>query len=442
MRRAKLLIPLAVVIVVAAACSTNSSTSSGSGAAGGPTEENTGKVNILSAVDPKEGKTIQSQVLDPDINDVQSDYTVELEADGNFEQDVKIRAQAGTLDLAMLPQPGSLPDLVATGNAVSMEDMGFDIAALEQTFGKPFMDLGVVDGKHYEIPTNINLKSMIWYPKDDFDKAGYTIPQTWDDLMALSDQIVADGSTPWCVGFQSEGSSGWPATDWMEDIMLRTAGPETYDKWVKHEIPFNDPAVLTAAQDFGDVMFHPNYVLGGAANTASLAFGDSPLPMFDNPPKCWLQRQASFIPAFFPEDAQAGVDYDWFPFPSMDTEGGPLFGGEVMMAFRNAPEVKSALEAFSGTEVQCGMGGYVGSSRISPNTTVSDDCYADQILKDSADVLREGLSSGSARFDASDLMPAAVGTGSFWTGMIKYMQQGPDSIQGILDDIEASWPSS
>ncbi|HVD71102.1 MAG TPA: extracellular solute-binding protein, partial [Actinomycetota bacterium] len=306
MRRSRLSIPLAVALLIAAACSTSSSSSGGS-ASGGPTEENTGKVNILSAVDPKEGKSIQGQVLDPDINDAQSDYTVELEADGNFEQDVKIRAQAGTLDLAMLPQPGALPDLVATGNAVSMEDMGFDISQLEATFGKPFMDLGVVDGKHYEIPTNINLKSMIWYPKDDFDKAGYTVPKTWDELMALSDQIVADGGTPWCAGFQSEGSSGWPATDWMEDIMLRTAGPDTYDKWVKHEIPFNDPAVLTAAQDFGGVMFHPNYVLGGAANTASLAFGDAPLPMFDTPPGCWLHRQASFIPAFFPETAKAGV---------------------------------------------------------------------------------------------------------------------------------------
>jgi alpha-glucoside transport system substrate-binding protein len=441
MRRSKLSIPLAVALLIAAACSTSSSSTGGS-ASGGPTEENTGKVNLLSAVDPKEGKQIQDKVIDPDINGAQTGYTAEIEADGNFEQDVKIRAQAGTLDLAMLPQPGALPDLVATGNAVALEDMGYDIGQLEATFGKPFMDLGVVDGKHYEIPTNINLKSMIWYPKDDFDKAGYTVPKTWDELMALSDQIVADGGTPWCVGFQSEGSSGWPATDWMEDIMLRTAGPDTYDKWVKHEIPFNDPAVLAAAQKFGDVMFHPNYVLGGAANTPSLAFGDAPLPMFDNPPGCWLHRQASFIPAFFPETAKAGVDYDWFPFPSIDTEGGPLFGGEVTMVFRNSPEVKDFLDRFSGTDVQCAMGGYVGSSRISPNVNVSNDCYADQILKDSSDVLKAGLTSGSARFDASDLMPAAVGSGSFWTGMIKYMQQGPDSIQGILDNIEASWPSS
>ena len=110
--------------------------------------------------------------------------------------------------------------------------------------------------------------------------------------------------------------------------MLRTAGPDTYDKWATHEIPFNDPAVLNAAEIFGNIMFHPGYVLGGADQTPAIAFGDAPLPMFDNPPGCWLHRQASFINAFFPETAKPGVDYDWFPLPPIDQDG-TLFGGEL-----------------------------------------------------------------------------------------------------------------
>ena len=155
--------------------------------------------------------------------------------------------------------------------------MGFDIDELNELLGESFMALGEVDGKHYGLPTNINLKSMVWYPKDNFDAAGYEVPATWDELIALSDQIVADGGTPWCVGFESGGDSGWPATDWMEDIMLRTAGPEVYDQWYKHEIPFNDPAVLAAAETFGEVMFADGYVLGGAPATADIAFGDAPV---------------------------------------------------------------------------------------------------------------------------------------------------------------------
>jgi alpha-glucoside transport system substrate-binding protein len=286
---------------------------------------------------------------------------------------------------------------------------------------------------------------MVWYPKAAFDAAGYTVPTTWDELLALSDQIVADGSTPWCVGFESGGATGWPATDWMEDIMLRTAGVDTYDQWVNHEIPFNDPAVVHAAEVFGDVMFHDGYVLGGAADTPSISFGAAPLPMFDDPPKCWLHRQANFIIAAapFPEGAEPGVDYDWFPLPPIDQEG-ILFAGElaVVGTAGNRAEVLDFLNRFIGQEVQCAMGAVEGSSRISPNIEVGPDCYANAILADASVILTDALEAGTGGFDASDLMPPEVGSGSFWTGMVEYMQQGPDSLQGILDDIEASWPAS
>jgi len=283
---------------------------------------------------------------------------------------------------------------------------------------------------------------MIWYPKDDFDAAGYEEPATWDELMALSDQIKADGGTPWCVGYQSEGSTGWPATDWMEDIMLRTAGLDTYTQWYEHGIPFNDPAVLTAAQTFGDVMFKEGYVLGGAENTPSVDFGEAPLPMFNDPPGCWLHRQASFINAFFPEGTEAGVDYDWFPLPPIDQEG-TLFAGElaVVGTAANRPEVRDFIERFMGEELQCAFAGVEASSRISPNVNVGADCYANQILADASVVLTDALAAGTGGFDASDLMPAAVGSGTFWEGMVQYMEQGPDSIEGILSDIEASWPT-
>jgi alpha-glucoside transport system substrate-binding protein len=284
---------------------------------------------------------------------------------------------------------------------------------------------------------------MVWYPKKAFDAKGYEVPETFDDLMALSDQIVADGSTPWCVGFESGGATGWPATDWVEDIMLRTAGPDTYDKWYKHEIPFNDPAVKAAVQKFGDVMFKKDYVLGGAAHTVDVAFADAPGPMFQNPPKCWLHRQANFIAAEFPTKAKAGVDYDWFPFPPIDQQG-TLYGGELTVVGKSADKAvaKDFLTRFIAQDVQCKMGGVAASSRVSPNVNVGADCYVNPILADASTVLTGALKDGSGRFDASDLMPAAVGSGSFWTGMVKYLKEGPDSLDGVLDDIEASWPSS
>jgi alpha-glucoside transport system substrate-binding protein len=448
MRMRRLMAVPAVAILFLAACGDDDDDgggqAEGTGDEGGGGEgqgENTGTVNLMSAGEPEEVEAYQT-IFDDLINS-EADYTAEVESVGDFEEQFQIRAEGGTLDLAAAPQPGAIAGLVESGSLTSLEDLGMDVDALTDLVGESFMALGEVDGKHYGVPTNINLKSMVWYPKDDFDAAGYEVPETWDDMIALSDQIVADGGTPWCVGFESEGSTGWPATDWMEDIMLRTAGVDTYDQWVAHEIPFNDEAVVTAGERFGEIMFTDGYVLGGADQTPSIPFGDAPGPMFQDPPGCWLHRQASFITAQagFPPEAEAGVDYDWFPLPPIDQEG-TLYAGELTVVGSNAnrPEVADFLERFISEEVQCEMGGVQASSRISPNVNVGPDCYVNDILADASVVLTEALENDTGRFDASDLMPAEVGSGTFWTGMMDYVSNGPDSLQSVLDDIEASWP--
>jgi len=439
MRQLRLIVPFAALVLIAAAC-TSDDDGGGDGATPA-TEENTGNVNVLNAMEPDEAVAVQAAV---DENLVDADYAVEIEASADFEEQFQIRSEGGTLDIALVPQPGTVGAQATAGTIVSLEDLGFDIAELEGTFGQYLMSLVEFNGEHWGIPTNVNLKSMVWYPKDDFDAAGYTVPTTWEELLALSDQIVADGSTPWCVGFESGGATGWPATDWMEDIMLRTAGVDVYDQWVNHEIPFNDATIAAAAQEFGDVMFTEGYVLGGAADTPSISFGAAPLPMFEDPPGCWLHRQASFIigAAPFPENAESGVDYDWFPLPPIDQEG-TLYAGEyaVVGTAGNRPEVVDFLTQFADEPIQCAQGGDPASSRISANINVGPDCYANQILADSAAILVDAIANDTGRFDASDLMPGEVGAGSFWTGMVQYMQDGPESLQSVLDEIEASWPA-
>lgn len=433
--KARVMTLLVVAAMVATACSSN-----GSGSKSGNSKL-TGTIVMMSAGEQNETDAYQ-QIFDQLINS-NVKYKAQVESIPDFEQQFQIRAKSGTLEVAAAPQPGALPKLADAGQIVSLEDLGFNIDELNNLVGKSFMDLGLYKGKHWGLPTNINLKSMVWYPKKAFDAKGYKVPKTWNDLLALSAQIKADGSTPWCAGFESGGASGWPATDWIEDIMLRTAGPATYDKWWKHEIPFNDASVKHAAQLFGDIMFHPGWVLGGAAHSADLAFADAPKPMFDNPPKCWLHRQANFIAAQFPATAKAGVDYDWFEFPPIDQQG-VLFGGEmtVVGSHANKAVAKDFLTRFINQDVQCKMGGVPASSRISPNVNVSSSCYVNPILAQASTVLTSSLKDGTGRFDASDLMPAAVGSGSEWTGMIKYLKQGPSSLDGILAGIEQSWPAT
>jgi alpha-glucoside transport system substrate-binding protein len=398
------------------------------------------EVSVWGAPTGDEGASIQATF---DVYGAAEDATVTYTGSDSIEQDTRIAVDGGAPpDIFITPQPGSICEFAGNGDLVSLEDMGFDIAALEAAHGAYLMGLGECDGSHYTIPTNTNYKSIIWYNKPAFEAGGYEIPTTWDELLALSQQILDDGTTPWCIGFGSEAATGWPGTDWIEDIMVRTAGADVYNQWTSHEIPFNDPSVLHAFDLFGEIMFADGFVLGGADGVAAIDFRDAPDPMFNDPPSCMLHRQASFIANFFPEGVVPGTDADFFDFPDIDGSGA-MGGGELAMVFNDRPEVRALLAAYADVPLQCVQAapkghGVAGIERISANANTPADCYESDTVRKQAEAVAAALGNNSFVFDGSDLMPSAVGQGSFWTGMVDWSRGTP--AQEVVDTIEASWP--
>jgi alpha-glucoside transport system substrate-binding protein len=398
------------------------------------------EVSVWGAPTGDEGASIQATF---DVYGAAEDATVTYTGSDSIEQDTRIAVDGGAPpDIFITPQPGSICEFAGNGDLVSLEDMGFDIAALEAAHGAYLMGLGECDGSHYTIPTNTNYKSIIWYNKPAFEAGGYEIPTTWDELLALSQQILDDGTTPWCICFGSEAATGWPGTDWIEDIMVRTAGADVYNQWTSHEIPFNDPSVLHAFDLFGEIMFADGFVLGGADGVAAIDFRDAPDPMFNDPPSCMLHRQASFIANFFPEGVVPGTDADFFDFPDIDGSGA-MGGGELAMVFNDRPEVRALLAAYADVPLQCVQAapkghGVAGIERISANANTPADCYESDTVRKQAEAVAAALGNNSFVFDGSDLMPSAVGQGSFWTGMVDWSRGTP--AQEVVDTIEASWP--
>jgi alpha-glucoside transport system substrate-binding protein len=343
------------------------------------------------------------------------------------------RTEAGNPpDLAILPNPGQLVELAAAGHLVDLSAF-VDMEEMQSDYAQVWLDLASYDGTFYGIFYKAADKSLVWYNPGAFDAAGYEVPTTWGELIALSDQIVADGGVPWCAGFESEAASGWPATDWVEDIMLRTAGPDVYDQWVNHEIPWTDPSIKTAWETFGEIATNEDYLYGGTTGALTINFGDSPAPLFDDPPGCYMHRQASFITGFFPEGVLAGEDYDFFPFPEIDPAyGTPALGAaDVIVMLNDTPDARALMQYLVTAEAQeiwAGLGGF-----LSPSKSVDLDVYPDDMTRKIAEAL---VGAEVFRFDASDLMPAAVGAGSFWTGTLDYV--GGEDVDSVLETIEAS----
>ena len=376
------------------------------------------------------------------------------EGSDDMEAQLRIRVEGNNApDIALLPQPGSICGFADDGKLVSLEDMGFDIAALEAAHGAFFISLGECsDGQHYAIPTNTNMKSIVWYNKPAFEAGGYAVPSTWDELVALSQQVADDGITPWCIGFGSDAATGWPGTDWLEDIMIRTVGADGYLAWVKGELPFSSPEVQAAFDTFGEIMFTDGYVLGGPDQVAAIDFRDAVTPMFGDPPNCMFHRQANFITNFFPEGMAAGTDADFFPFPAIDPAytDSVMGAGEMAVVFEGRPEVAQLLADFSGPTWQCVHASVVGDpelggndvpgvERISANANTPIECYETDTIKTLATAIAAALGSNGFAFDASDLMPPEVGTGSFWTGMVDWSRGSSAADVGAT--IDASWPS-
>jgi alpha-glucoside transport system substrate-binding protein len=341
--------------------------------------------------------------------------------------------------------PGVVADLARHGQPV---DLGrfVDVERLRSDQSPYLVSLGTVgedgswpadDGGLYGAFVNVDVKSLVWYPAPELRRAGYALPTTLPELLSLADRLRADGRTPWCLGQESDDASGWPGTDWIENLLLAHAGLDAYDRWSFHELPFDSPEVRGAFERFGEIAFAPGSVFGGPAAANATFFGDAQRPMLEDPPECWLYLQASFAEAFLP-DGSVGTQTDVVPFPP--AAGLPrtiIGGGEMVVSFVDRPEVRELVRFFLdpgfGVEMATG-GGFLRASRSFPLE------HYPPFTRRLARLAREALAADGFRFDASDLMPAEVGADRFWAAMTTYLAEGPDSLDRILDELDAAWP--
>ena len=359
----------------------------------------------------------------------------------SFEQQIVVDAEAGAApNIAVFPQPGLASDMAARGLLTPLPASMGDFVAENYGAGQSWVDLGTfadADGNDqlFGFFYNVNVKSLVWFVPENFEDSGYEVPTTMEELRALTEEIVADGETPWCIGLGSGAATGWPATDWVEDIMLRTQPADVYDAWTTNEIPFNDARVVAAIEEFGWFVGDDDKVAGGAGAVASTDFRDSPKGLFSAPAQCYMHRQASFVPAFFPEGIEFGEDVDFFYFPSYASKdlGNPVLGGGTVMSITDPSDASNALMEFLqlplAHEVFMAQSGF-----LTPHKGVNLDAYLNDALRGQGEIL---INATTFRFDGSDLMPGGVGAGSFWTGMVDYTS-GKDA-QTVADEIQKSW---
>ncbi|MFC2153066.1 ABC transporter substrate-binding protein [Actinomycetota bacterium] len=360
----------------------------------------------------------------------------------DFSDQINAQAAGGNPpDIAVFPQPGKVIDFGTQGFILPIPQDLVDFSAAQWPAGT--LETVEAGGQIWGLPNKTDLKSVVWYNTAIFEAGGYTVPTTLDDLLALGTQMIADGVTPWCVGIESAGATGWTFTDWMEDLTLRLQGADFYDQWVSNEIPFDDERVQAIGQTILDIWNTPGNTFAAGGSIAATAFGDNGVPLAEG--DCAMHRQASFFAAFLPEGTTVGPgqQIDVFYFPSADDTTPVLTAGTYVSAFNDRPEVWAVMEYMTSAEystnrqaAQAARKGGGQSGYLSANLEQDLSVYND-LEKSFVEILQ---TADPARFDASDLMPAAVGAGTFWTEGTSAVN-GDKTIAEAFAAIQASWPT-
>ncbi len=432
-----------VVVLLVAACGggDEGGTTDGGTEGGAATEAISGEAVLLTAfTEPEDVAGVEAMIAA--FEEQYPDATITHQGSPSFEEQALTQIEGGNPpDMMFHPQPGLLGDFVDRDAPQPLDFL--DTATIEEEFVPGLLDLGTFDDTLYGLQTRLSLKSLIWYPQEEFEAAGYQVPETWSDLVSLTEQMANDmgeqGRAPWCIGIESGEATGWPSTDWIEDIMLRLHGADAYDQWVSGELDFTSEEVRAAYERMGEIWFTEGWVRGGRQNIVATNFAQSVLPIFDDPPGCFLHRQASFIQNSFPDDVQLGSDFGFFFVPPIEDAGTgdspALIAGDLLALYTDNPVAQEFISFSATTEAQEAWA--AEGSFICANTACDTSVYPNEALSQQAQLVAE---SDVARFDGSDLMPGAVGAGAFWSENVAWVT-GSQDLETTLQNIEAAWPS-
>ncbi len=438
---AKLVAVLALAGALLTGCLQDPEGSAGVGIGGaglGEPEEGDGRVQILGAFGGDEEASFTASLADlEERTGIEVDYV----SDQDFTNTVQLRVNAGDApDIALFPQPGGVFNMAEAGHLVPIDEF-LDYDSLDSTLIPGFLDSARFEGRVYAVPMRMAVKSLVWYPKPEFEANGWnTQPETLTELYALSEQILEEtGAPPWCIGWESDQATGWVGTDWVEEYVLRLYGPDVYDDWIYGRIPFDDERIVAAMEAYYEFSTRDGWVLGGTDGIISTPFGDAMAPAFDEPPSCYMMRQGNFAITFFPEDIAANLDQEVgiFVFPRDEDgyEGQPILGGgDLAAAFSYDTDTIAVMEflaspEFGGPWAQAG-------GWLSPHRTFDQSQYPDELTRQIADI---AVNADVFRYDGSDVMPREVGSGSFWTNMVQ-LQSGAKTAQQAAQDIQDTWP--
>ena len=372
------------------------------------------------------------------LREASADTAVELRYVGvtSFNEQLEDRLARGDRPgIALLSQPGLLRDLVERDIVVPLPDEVADASA--DAYPEQLVELVSLADGPAAVWLTVDIKGLVWYQPDEFGSRDLDVPTTLDQLAELSDRIrTGEDAAPWCLTMEAGASTGWVGTDWVEDYVLRRLGQTSYAAWASGRLRFDNAEIRGIFEELDMLLRAPGAVSGGQRAILTVPWERTADLINADTPTCLMAHQGDFLRREFPPSTAVGPDgdIDFFPLPGPDSDDRPLLvGGMLATPLDDAPEVATAIGILSGTDLAERLDRT--SEFLSPNLDVDPAVFDEDPT--SARLLDLVDDSTHLAFDGSDLMPAAVGAGTFWTGMRSFF--AGEHIDAILTDIDTGW---
>ena len=351
-------------------------------------------------------------------------------------------------DLAVVSDPDDLHDYAADGRAIALDDV-VGRPALERDYPAQWLELMRAGTPQvHALVVKATTKSLVWYSPPALRAAGVPVPRDWDDVTALTARARAAGIAPWCLGLESTSASGWPGTDWIEDLVLHGSGPTAYSDWARGRLAWTSPELRTAWQRFGQVV---GGLYGGPRRALLTGFADAGSPVLAQPPGCLLDHQASFgLLSYGANGKRPGQDFAAVPFPQLDPRwaNAQEVGADFAALFRSTPQSRQLVAFLAGPDgqlpsVRTGGSGPGDRGALSVHRGLAADAYGGnpiaaslaEVLSGRAKPFPDAPGVVTLSFDASDLMPAAMRT-AFYQAVLQFVAD-PSRLEAILAQLES-----
>jgi alpha-glucoside transport system substrate-binding protein len=364
-------------------------------------------------------------------------------------------------DLAVVATPGVMREYAAEGKLVPING-ALDLQTMKSQYSPSWLQFMQATGPlgtdaYYAIIVKAALKSVIWYDPSQLPARYQSLLTsgnlTWNQLMSLTADLSATGVTPWCIGMADSSNSGWPGTDWIEDIvlhhsLLNHSGLYWYNLWVEGKLAWTSDPIKQAFGTFGQVAAStatPRLVQGGTTSELSTSYGSVGQGLFTSPRGCYLDHEGSFITGtdFYLQDGlgsansgrrpQPGTDFEFIPFPPLTSadRNNREVGGDLLGMFHDTPAARAFINYLTTPQAQEAWISLPGSGAISVNEAVPLSEYPDSVSRAAAMDL---IQAPNVSFDASDSMPPTMST-AFNNAVLQYLDN-PGQLGAILKELD------